>query len=381
MSSVSDFWEHPYYKLGKRVSYFVAQWPYESTRILLVHRTVIFSFLSLQYASQISAAWINRYNLEILMESLAFFIIDIGVVVKYVNNCYHCKTIIHLLEQIKYNWQILPKNNGLHQLHNHSAFAEKFALVYMLQMWLSVVPYAIEPLEQRLVYHFLYPNITLPKRFSMPLDFGPIDVDTWYYYLWFGTACTMGLSMTMLGACDLLLFIFAEHACGLLSGLGYAIEHLPHYDESESIDYSFQYMRSCAVIHSRAINFAEHIRQIYLWSFFGIIGLNMFILSATGVQKLLKFAVSLAGQLLHLFVECFLAQRVMDASFNLMKTLTNSKWYDASLKTRKTIPLMLMRAQSPVILTAGTLIPMNMNTFAVVVKTAVSYFTVLLAMQ
>ncbi|THK33200.1 odorant receptor 82a [Diachasma alloeum] len=390
MPDSEDFWNHPYYKMVRRVTSFMGQWPYQSTGVHIATAIVTFSIIGMMLTIQISALWINRDDFEVVLDCTAPFIIDVALLTKYVNNCCHYKTMVYLLEQIKCNWNILPKNNGLHMLHDYSAFGRKFARIYMTAIWLSVVSYVTEPLQERLTVYLLYPNVTLAKRFSMPMEFGPVDVDTWYYYLWCATSFGILTRLTVIGSCDLLMFTFAEHANGLLKGLGYVIEHLPPHDDFAGNDESFEYMRRCAMIHSRAIEFAEHVRDIYLWSFFGIIGLNMILMSITGVQivnnmddskKLVKFAVNMITQMMHLFVECFIAQRVMDASFDLKETITNAKWYDASIKTQKLIPLMLLRAQNPVVLTAGKVIVMGMDTYAVVLKTAASYFTVFLAMQ
>ncbi|XP_063977575.1 odorant receptor 82a-like isoform X2 [Diachasmimorpha longicaudata] len=390
MSDARDIWNHPYYNMATMVTSFMGQWPYQSTRIHVAAAVMTFSIIGMMDIAQISALWVNRGDFLVLLDCIAPLIIDVALVTKYVNNCYHYRMMVYLLEKMKYNWNIFPKNNGLHVLHEYSTFGKKFMRIYMTAIWLSVVSYITEPLQERLMVHLLYPNVTLPKRFSMPFEFGPIDVDTWYYQLWCATSFGILTRMTVIGSCDLLMFIFAEHTNGLLRGLGYAIEHLPPYDESASNDESFDYMRRCIITHSRAIEFAEHVRDIYLWSFFGVIGFNMILMSITGVQivnnmddskKLIKFVVNMIMQMMHLFVECLVAQRVMDASFDLKETITNAKWYDASTKTQKLIPLMLLRAQNPVVLTAGKVIVMGMDTYAVVLKTAASYFTVFVAMQ
>ncbi|THK33198.1 uncharacterized protein LOC114841552 [Diachasma alloeum] len=390
MSDADDFWNHPYYKMMKKVTSFMGQWPYQSMRVHLATAFITFSILSMMLTVQLSAFWVNRRNIEIVLDCSVPFVTDLILLTKYVNNCCHYNMMVHLLEQIKCNWTILPKNNGLHMLHDYSVFAQKFVKIYMTAMWLSCASYISEPLQERLTVHLLYPNVTLAKRFSMPFEFGPVDVDTWYYYLWCATSFGILTRLTVIGSCDLLMFTFAEHANGLLKGLGYAIEHLPPHDECESDDECYEYMKRCAMIHGRAIEFAEKVRDMYLWSFFGTVGLNMTLMSITGVQivnsmddwkKMAKFVVNIITQIMHLFMECFVAQRVMDASSDLKETITSAKWYNASIKTQKLIPLMLLRAQNPVVLTAGKVIVMGMNTFAVVLKTAASYFTVFLAMQ
>ncbi|XP_063977566.1 uncharacterized protein LOC135162726 isoform X2 [Diachasmimorpha longicaudata] len=374
MSGADEFWNHHYYKMMKDVTSFLGQWPYQSTRRHIFSAIVTFSILGMMLVVQLSAFWINRHNIDTVLDCCVPFVADLMIFVKYTNNCCHYNMMIHLFEQIKCNWTILPKNNGLHCLHNYSAFGQKFVKFYMTAMWASWASYVSEPLQERLTVYLLYPNVTLAKRFSMPLEFGPIDVDTWYYYLWCATSFGIFTRLTVIGSCDVIMFTFSEHANGLLKGLGYAIEHLPSHDGCTSEEECYEYMKRCAMIHSRAIDFAEHVRDMYLWSFFGIIGLNMTLISITGVQivnsmanwkKMTKFVINIITQMLHLFVECFVAQRVMDASSNLKETITNAKWYDASIKTQKLIPLMLLRAQNPVVLTAGKVIIMGMNTFAV----------------
>ncbi|THK33201.1 odorant receptor 67c [Diachasma alloeum] len=389
MSAVTDLWNHTYYKAIRIIATCVGQWPYQTGKKLVICRIVTFSILSLQFTTQVLAAWAHRDRFVVFMECLSPFLLDAVAVIKYVNNCCHFKTMVYLLERMKYNWKIFPKDNGLHMLHEHSAYAKKYAAIYLSQLWLSVFTFIAEPFEKKLIYHFLYPDVHLPKKFPIPINV-PLDVDTWYYYLWATISLSKFVRITLIGACDLLYLTFAEHARGFFKALGYVIENIPPHDESEGVDRSFEYLRSCAILHNRAIEFAEHVRDVYLWSYLGVIITNTLMITGTGVQvvhnyhnteKLIKFTINLTTQLFHLFIQCYTAQRVMDASFDLKDALTNAKWFNASKKAQKLIPLMVMRAQNPVVITAGKMFVMNMNLFTVVVKTAGSYLTVLLALQ
>ncbi|THK33197.1 uncharacterized protein LOC107044760 [Diachasma alloeum] len=385
-----DFWDHPYYKIVKTLTTVVGIWPCQSMKEIIMCRFGLFVIMVVQVGPQIMAFWKYRNDMEIILDTITPFIIDVLLTVKLVNVCCHFKKLSYLLEQIREHWTIFSRNNGLYMLHYHSNFGRILSMVYLAGVYFGGVSYSTEPVQRMMLYRLLNSNITVPKRFSMSMDFGPINLDIWYYPLLLGSGFCIFVILTVIGSCDLLLFMYAEHACGLLNGLGYAIEHLPPYDAAEKFDYSFVYMRRCAVIHRRAIDFAEHVRDIFLWSFFGVIGLNMMVISITAVQvvinlkaveKVLKYTVFVFMQMVHLFVECLAAQRVMDASLNLKESLTNAKWYTASKKTQRLIPLMLIRSQTPVVLTAGKIIVMNMDTYALVLKTAASYFTVFLPMQ
>nr|WHS04447.1 odorant receptor 44 [Psyttalia incisi] len=389
MSAITDLWNHTYYKAIRIITSCVGQWPYQSRTHLIVTRTVTFSILSLQFTVQVLTAWKYRHHFVAFLECLSFFLLDTMLLIKYINNCYNFKTMAHLLEQVKDNWKIFPKDNGLHILHANSAFVNKYAFIYMSQLWLSVLTFVAEPFEKKLIYHFLYPDVHLTKKFPIPINV-PLDVDTWYYYLWAAISLSKIVRITVIGACDLLYMIFAEHAHAVFRTLGYVIENLPAYNESEPIDRSYEYLRSCAALHNRIINFAERVRDIYLWSYLGVIILNTFMITLTGVQmvrnyhnteKLIKFTINGTTQLFHLFMQCYAAQRVMDGSLEIKDALSKTKWFNASAKAKKLIPLMMMRAQNPVVITAGKMFVMNMNLFTVVVKTSGSYLTMLLAME
>ncbi|XP_015122288.1 odorant receptor 4 isoform X2 [Diachasma alloeum] len=379
-----DFWDHPYYKTVKRFTAAVGLWPGQSMKEIIMCRFGIFIVSVVQIGPQIMAFWKHRNDRKMVMDTISPFIVDLVFTVKLVNVCCHFKKLRYLLEQIREHWTIFSRNNGIYMLHYHSDFGRKLSVLYLVGVYVGWLCYTTEPLQRIIFYRLLNPNITAPKRFSMPMDFGPVNLAIWYYPLLFGSGFCVFVILTVVGSCDLLLFLCAEHACGMFKALGYAIEHLPPYDAAEKGDYSFEYMRRCAAIHRRAIE------DIFLWSFFGVIGLNMLIMSITAVQvvinlnameKVIQYTSFVSMQMVHLFVECFSAQRVMDASFELKETLTNAKWYDASRRTQKLIPLMLIRSQTPIVLTAGKIIVMNMNTYAVVLKTAASYFTVFLVMQ
>ncbi|XP_063977586.1 odorant receptor 85b-like [Diachasmimorpha longicaudata] len=390
MKETADFFDHPYYKFTKTMTSLVGQWPHQTTKELIIHRSCLFVIISLQLMPQFFAVYVYRNDFKILLDTLSPFIVDATLLVKVVNSYFHSENLIHLLNLIKENWTIFPQSSEQRVLHYHSDLCSKASLLYLGAMYFGTFQFATEPLQRKLLYALIDNNVTVEKVFAIPMEFpSTIDMGYWYYPILLISTFFIMVFLTVVGSCDLLLFLYSEHAVGLFKALGYAIEHLPPND-SEGNNYSFEYLKSCAAVHSRAIYFAEQVRDIYLWAFFGVIGLNTIILSITGVQvvinkeateKVIKYFIFVIMQSMHLFAECYAAQRLMDASYEIKERLTSSVWYIHSLKTQRLLPLMIMRSQSPIVLTAGKMIVMNMDTYAVVLKTAASYFTIFLAMQ
>ncbi|XP_015189438.1 PREDICTED: odorant receptor 22c-like [Polistes dominula] len=130
--------------------------------------------------------------------------------------------------------------------------------------------------------------------------------------------------------------------------------------------------------------------SFYSTSFFLQAGLNMIAMSLTSLQaftymdemaKFLQQMVFSYAQLLHLFFECISAQRLIDHSNRMHEHLINVQWYQTSIRTRKIINIMLIRSRLPCTLTAANMFVISMETFSSIVRTSMSYFTVLRTAQ
>lgn len=53
MTTDSEFWSHHYYKLAKKVTHFVGQWPYQSRGDQIARGVVMWIILLLHDASQV----------------------------------------------------------------------------------------------------------------------------------------------------------------------------------------------------------------------------------------------------------------------------------------------------------------------------------------
>ncbi|XP_015114099.1 odorant receptor coreceptor-like [Diachasma alloeum] len=111
-----------------------------------------------------------------------------------------------------------------------------------------------------------------------------------------------------------------------------------------------------------------------------IIGVEI-VAHVDAVGEMIQYGSATILSFSHLFVECLIGQRLIDYSLGIQEHVSNSQWYDSSVKSQKMLRLLLMRSQYPCQLTAGKLLVINMESYSRIIRTSASYFTVLLAMQ
>ncbi|KAK0164855.1 hypothetical protein PV328_003424 [Microctonus aethiopoides] len=129
---------------------------------------------------------------------------------------------------------------------------------------------------------------------------------------------------------------------------------------------------------------------MYVWCFGVVIGVNTLLISFTALQlttqtstirQIVKYTIFASAQMMHLFCDCYLSQQLTDTSNNIQEHITLSNWYEMPVHTQKLAILVILRSQKPCRLTAGKIVSLSMQTFASIIKTAVSYFTVLVSVQ
>ncbi|XP_043462609.1 odorant receptor 9a-like, partial [Leptopilina heterotoma] len=98
-------------------------------------------------------------------------------------------------------------------------------------------------------------------------------------------------------------------------------------------------------------------------------------------DQAVKYVASALAQLLHLYMNSSSCQKLMDHSLNIQKSIYSSPWYLFPLELRPLIQIALMRVIKPCQITAGKLYVMSMENFSTVLRTSMSYFTVLLSMR
>ncbi|CAG9764260.1 unnamed protein product [Ceutorhynchus assimilis] len=97
------------------------------------------------------------------------------------------------------------------------------------------------------------------------------------------------------------------------------------------------------------------------------------IITAQSVVEMIFSVIYLALLISQLFILAWSANEINVQSSNISNAIYESNWMDQSESTKKTMLIMMMRAQKPLSLTIGPFGPMNLDAGIMTLKGAYTY--------
>ncbi|XP_014298633.1 odorant receptor 13a-like [Microplitis demolitor] len=397
-----NFFEQPYYKLPRNFARSIGRWPYQSERQRFTIAIAIISAFILQVGPKILADIVHSDDQELIFETLAPTITDVASFAKYMNTFINAKMIKKILHRIKDDWTYMSNDSEKLILKKYAGLGKLMATGYVGFVYMTTVMFITEPLLPMIINLILKTNISAPHEFPVPMEWIVIDKEKYYWLLFSNSSVCIMVILTVLISYDVIFITFIHHAYGLFAITGYRIRNMPNdvvrknnltsgvNASSNSDDVHYKHLVSCIRIHKRALEYADLIESTFAGCFGVVIGLNLPLMSITGIQIIaetstfqqkIKYVMFTGAQMLHLFFECFLSQQLTDISLRVQQHIANGKWYNISSKSQKLLILMTMRCQVPCTLTAAKIMGLSIESFGMMIKTSGSYFTVLLSMQ
>ncbi|KAK0164125.1 hypothetical protein PV328_002786 [Microctonus aethiopoides] len=406
-----DLFNHPYYRASKNVTRLIGRWPYQKyweSRIC----SLITIFLSTsQFVAKILCVIVNSDDKEAIVESITPFMIDVVVGVKYANAVFNLKTvsffanfklnyfyvflyenelaesqITKLLERLKEDWTIFTNEKEKRILNEYAYIGQLVVYGYIAVVYATLTMFLTEPLMPKWINFILQLNETVPNKFPVPIYWYKVDMEKNFYPILCYESICITIIMTITAANDSMFIVLLQHACALFAVVGRQLENLPskkdlednwnHNKESRKTDdIQYDHYIICIKNHKRAIEFAKLLEDMYVWCFGVVIAINLPIMSITAVQmttqsntvqQTMKYVMFAGAQVMHLFFDCYLSQRLADNSSTIEHHIIHSEWYKMTLKTQKLVTLVTLRSQDACRLTAGKLVLLSMETFGVV---------------
>ncbi|XP_019878340.2 odorant receptor Or2-like [Aethina tumida] len=140
-------------------------------------------------------------------------------------------------------------------------------------------------------------------------------------------------------------------------------------------------LRSLIIDHQTIIEYTQQYNcdvNIILLIDFILLSLQiasiMFQLITTDLSIMVVFLMSLFGlMVMQIFCYSWYANEIMQQSLGIADAIAEHNWYEQDVSIRKTLLMMMMRAQKPLTLTVGPFYAMTNSTSITVLKAAYSY--------
>ncbi|XP_051173128.1 odorant receptor 9a-like [Leptopilina boulardi] len=219
------------------------------------------------------------------------------------------------------------------------------------------------------------------------------------YYYWVVAITFFGTFAMISGfvAFDTIFVIFIQHACGMFAIL---IERLKNINGDNAIflkhnnnknqDKNCKILIECLAVHEIIIEFTDLVNSTFSLGLLISTILNSILLSFTSFCAreyrhnptiMTRYIILTVVEIFHLFNKFWQCQTLIDHSILFRNSIYDSNWYKVSPKTKKVLYIMLIRSKKLCTITAGKFFEMSFHTFGKILKTAASYFTVLVTIK
>nr|QZA75627.1 odorant receptor 27 [Plutella xylostella] len=159
-------------------------------------------------------------------------------------------------------------------------------------------------------------------------------------------------------------------------------------DPAGSLGYSIECNKRavhCLKYHQKIIRFVEEIESIFGVAVFCQFASSCIIACMTAFRmtitneptQIINLVFYLLTILIELLVYCYFGDVLINKSQQVAEAVYASSWQQTSLKTQRSLMLLMLRAQRPLSITAGKQFNLSLETFVVILKSSYSYFAVL----
>ncbi|XP_025155498.1 odorant receptor 49b-like [Harpegnathos saltator] len=240
-------------------------------------------------------------------------------------------------------------------------------------------------------------NETRPRKLPHKAEYF-MSQEKHYYVLWLSQHVSYIICCIVLTAIDTTFFLLMEHVCGMHTILCYRLKNLTVYDTLSQMDnicvnknYEInERARRCIQLDRRIRVFVQIMESTFMTCFLFDIGLGfilhtcvcIIIVVRTGqLAETVRFLAILIPQLFRIFFSNWIGQEVIDHSSEIPQAAYSAMWYDMPVKVQKMIMLLIARSQKPSKLTVAKFYIINLESFNMVMKTSMSYCTVMISLS
>ncbi|KAF7988659.1 hypothetical protein HCN44_001232 [Aphidius gifuensis] len=379
-----------YYRHVKNCFLIIGTWPKQSKKVSYTLRVTLIGILT----SSIIPAYIHIFNVwgnyNETIPCLAAQGTVIIAFIKYFLLIAQPNMISKILNRINDDWKLYNRTKKISEvMHHHAASGSRFTLIYLYSIFTAGVVWTTASYVPVVLDIVIPMNESREKKFAYEVDY---VIDSQNYYNWIQIHCLMAVLVTDIFVCttDCFIVMMVEHCSSLFHIVGIILRELETENSNITEKYEKNIISRAIVVHQNAISLAELIEKFVTIMYGGVFLVNMIVISIGGfhmilrwddkreVIRMLLFLITLS---LILLFNTLPSQQLINSSGNVFYRIADCQWNKLTLKSQILIQIMLIRSTQTNTLTAGKVYPINMENFSKIMKTSMSYFTVLKSMQ
>ncbi|XP_044598609.1 odorant receptor 4-like isoform X1 [Cotesia glomerata] len=330
-------------------------------------------------------------NIDGMIQCIPMIGVHLLGLVKYYNYTFNYRSIRRLFSLIERDGEALKNEEDKQIMERWLARVRKITTAYTAAMFPILGLFLASPAIPK-VLDFIKPlNETRALIYLYETEYF-VDQDEYYVPILIHTYMTVPLSVGSIVFFDNMLGTFIHHACAMLEILSNYLQRIhldskiKRIDDPVRLDRIRKNIIRCVHMHQNSLEFTTELESSINIAWLIVLGFNLLILTVTGMttvikidqpDEAIKFSAFTMGALFHLFYNSFQGQILITQSEKIFYSIYTSQWYTLPCYHQRLLSTMIVRSHSPAVITAGKLYILSMDTFSIVLKNAMSFFTLL----
>ncbi|XP_057335797.1 odorant receptor 67c-like [Microplitis mediator] len=191
-----------------------------------------------------------------------------------------------------------------------------------------------------------------------------------------------------------------QHACGMFKVIGHRLRNLgvpsdagtdeKKLDNRTRNEIFRTSLITCDQMHKRMLGYVDKFQDIYSNTLCFSMTMSIITLCICGLQciikkdefyEVLRFGTCTLAIIADVFILCWYGQKLIDSSDYLYFCACQCNWYLCSTTQQKLLISMIVKLSTPCSVTLGKLYRVSLECFGTIMKTTMSYFTVINSMR
>ncbi|XP_028048447.1 uncharacterized protein LOC105834287 [Monomorium pharaonis] len=332
--------EAKYFSINKILLLAIGLWPYRQTKLIRFRFIVYLSILITAVLFQLTAFLTSKCTSDLIIKILSVALFFVVFITKYISFAFNMEAVKYLLVQLQHVYNKL-------QDEYENAIMEKYGYI--------------------------------GKRYTVALA---------------TIALTYCLGVVIIVAIGTILIAYLQLTCGLFKISSYRIKRAMRINILKNIStkndkFVFEGIICAVDIHRQAMKLSKLVVSKFEIMLFCLItvgvislSLNLFrifqINASDGNSKEYLFpTIFTTICVIYMFMSNYIGQDIIDHNNHVFVTAYSVQWYVAPLNTQRIILFLLQRGAKNFTLDVGGLFVGSLECFATLVKTSVTYFTVM----
>ncbi|XP_063984938.1 odorant receptor 13a-like isoform X2 [Diachasmimorpha longicaudata] len=382
---MGSIWDSSLYSGTRAGLKFMGQWPFQSPGRNKFLKCMWILFVGSIYLPKFIKFVESLNDVDLVMECMPMLCCHGIGIIKFINWAINTEQMKHLLVKIERDWESLKLQRDIDLLIVFTDRGRKINRIYAI---LGV--YLVSPGMPKILDLLLPRNESRPRIFLYQTEYF-IDQDKYYMHILIHAYLTVPVSVTSIVYFDNLFAMFINHTCGMCEILKRHLEDLCDKTTSDNRTTGYyERIKLCATLQTNIIQFIEDLESSYSVALFLIVGLNMWLITLTGMMgvvkinepsEVIRFTVFNGGAIFHLFWSSWQGHNLIVQTESVFISAYQNEWYRIPWKFQKMMLPFMMRSITPCRITAGKFYYMSMDSFGVAMRMTMSFFTLLLSVQ